>query len=520
MQNNYYFLRQLSNRLEQMLVTSRLVECYSQSKGELVLGFTLPNTEEFWIKAVMLPDFSCLYFPAQFQRARRNSIDLFGELIGKEVMGIEQYAYDRSFSLIFKGGWQLLFKMHGNRSNLILLQDDQPISLFKNKLAKDWQIVPRELHRQPDFNENAFIAAQGDVRKVLPALGAEPLAYLQAHGWDAHNIQDKWQQLYALEQNLQQPEAYWICAIDDKPHLLLFPQGEILYQSTDPLAAINFFYRAYTHDWALRREQNEMLQVLDKQIRNTESYLYKLLQKQEELQTSASHRHLADLIMAHLHQIPARADKAALPDFYSGQTITVKLKKELSPQKNAEQYYRKAKNQQVEIQHLEDNMAAKEQRLNELQLLREQVAAEEDLKKLRSLRKASLAEEEHQPALPYRQFDFMNYQILVGKGSSQNDAMLRYHTRKDDLWLHAKDVTGSHVIIRRLPGKNVPQPVKEKAAQLAAWYSKRKSDTLCPVICTSRKWVRKIKGAPAGAVMVDKEEEVLLVAPMAFEERK
>ncbi|AHM59026.1 hypothetical protein D770_03795 [Flammeovirgaceae bacterium 311] len=517
MQNNYYFLRQLSQQLEKLLMGATLFECYSQSKGELSLSFMSKEVAEVHVKGTFQPDFTCLYLPLQLQRARRNSVDLFPEVTGKKVTGLVQYSHDRSFSICFEDERSLLFKLHGNRANVILTYQDQPISLFKNKLAKDWQIQPKELHRHiaPGFKD--FEEAGGDPRKVFPTLGPEPLAYLQEQGWEALSLEEKWQQLLAFEQQLQHPEAFRVCEIDEKPHLLLFQQGQVLFESADPIAALNFFYRSYTHDWALRREKGSFLQTLDKQIKGTESYLYKLLQKQEELQTSASHRHVADLIMANLHSIPSGAQTAELTDFYSGQPVQVKLKKELSPQKNAEQYYRKAKNQQLEIQHLEDNLADKESRLEKLQQLRQEVEAEEDLKKLRSLRKQQLPDTEQQQSLPFRLFEYQQHQILVGKGASQNDELLRYHSRKDDLWLHAKDVTGSHVIIRRQPGKAVPNPVKEKAAQLAAWYSKRKSDTLCPVICTPRKWVRKSKGAPAGAVMVDKEEEVLLVEPRSYE---
>lgn len=517
MQNNYYFLRQLTQQLEQILLQGTLVECYTQSKGELILGFALTEGRELYIKGTFQPDFTCLYLPSQFQRARRNSVDLFPEVVSRQVKGLVQYQHDRSFSLLFEEGWALLFKMHGNRANVILLLEEQPQSLFKNKLAKDMLLVTSQLHRNPEFTREAFEAADGDPRKVLPTLGAEPLAYLYEQNWEALSLSEKWLKLQALEQQLLKPEAYWVCEIEEKPHLLLFKQGEVLFKAEEPIAALNFFYRSYTHDWALRREKNEMLQALDRQIKGTDNYLFKLLQKQDELQTTASHRHMADLIMANLQSIPTRAEKVELMDFYSGQPITVKLKRELSAQKNAEQYYRKAKNQQLEIQHLEDNMAAKEQRLKDLQMLRQQVKAEENLKKLRSLRKEQLTEDDQQSALPYRYFEFQQHQILVGKGAAQNDELLRYHSKKDDLWLHAKDVTGSHVIIRRQPGKPVPAPVKEKAAQMAAWYSKRKSDTLCPVICTARKWVRKIKGARAGAVMVDKEEEVLLVEPKPYE---
>ena len=517
MQNNFYFVRQLSQRLEQLLVGCTLVECYTQSKGTLVLGFLHKSCEQHYLLGSFQPDFSCLYVSGQMQRARRNSVDLFPEITNKAVTGLVQFSYDRSFAINFEGEWSLLFKLHGNRSNVILLQQEQPYSLFKNKLAKDWQLQPEQLNRQLSLSFEAFEKANGDPRKVLPTLGSEALAYLEDQGWEALNLEEKWKKLLQFEKDLLQPQSFYVCKREEKPHLLLFQHGETIFQSKDPVEALNYFYRSYTYDWALRREKNEMLQLLDRQIKSTENYLFKLLQKLEELQTSASHRNMGDLIMANLHNIPAGSEKAELIDFYSGAPVEVRLKRDLSPQKNAENYYRKAKNQQREVEHLEENLKAKEERLENLQQLRQQTEAEEDLKKLRSLRKEQLPEDDQQPVLPYRQYDFQQHQILVGKGAVQNDALLRYHSRKDDLWLHAKDVTGSHVIIRKQPGKTVPITVKEKAAQLAAWYSKRKSDSLCPVICTSRKWVRKIKGAPAGAVMVDKEEQVLLVVPKAFD---
>ncbi len=68
-------------------------------------------------------------------------------------------------------------------------------------------------------------------------------------------------------------------------------------------------------------------------------------------------------------------------------------------------------------------------------------------------------------------------------------------------------------------GQTIPNSVIEKAASLAAYFSKRKTDSLCPVTVTEKKYVRKIKGAPAGAVMVDREQ-VIMVVPQDFETAK
>lgn len=68
------------------------------------------------------------------------------------------------------------------------------------------------------------------------------------------------------------------------------------------------------------------------------------------------------------------------------------------------------------------------------------------------------------------------------------------------------------MVIKYQSGKKIPKDVIERAAQLAAYYSKRKTESLCPVAYTTKKYVRKRKGDPAGAVIVEREE-VILVEP-------
>jgi predicted ribosome quality control (RQC) complex YloA/Tae2 family protein len=136
---------------------------------------------------------------------------------------------------------------------------------------------------------------------------------------------------------------------------------------------------------------------------------------------------------------------------------------------------------------------------------------------LKSLRKASgnldLVEKEKQTApLPYREVEYNGYKIWIGKNAQSNDTLTLRYGYKEDLWLHAKDVSGSHVLLKHQAGKNFPKDIIEHAAQLAAYYSKRKNESLCPVTVTPRKYVRKRKGDPAGMVVVEREE-VIMVEP-------
>ena len=113
MHNNYYFLRQLTARLASALPGAVFSACYSQSKDELILQFLKEEEEAFNIKALLQPHFSCLFFPQELSRARRNSVDLFQEALQLEVQGVEQYRNERAFLIRLQQGWSLLFKMHG-----------------------------------------------------------------------------------------------------------------------------------------------------------------------------------------------------------------------------------------------------------------------------------------------------------------------------------------------------------------------------------------------------------------------
>jgi predicted ribosome quality control (RQC) complex YloA/Tae2 family protein len=247
-----------------------------------------------------------------------------------------------------------------------------------------------------------------------------------------------------------------------------------------------------------------------------ENYCKKNLQRLEEVKQDDHYRLWADLIMANLHTIKGDEEKIVVPNYFQNDQSPqeIRLKKSITPQKNAELYYRKAKNQHIEIARLEASMAQKQE---EMKALRHQIATVEkadDLKTLRGIRVTIRPEQEKNESrpLPYHEFEFKGYRILVGKNAQANDTLTSKYGHKEDLWLHAKDVSGSHVLIKYQSGKNFPKDVIEYAASLAAYNSKRRNESLCPVIVTPKKFVRKRKGDPPGAVVVERED-VIMVAP-------
>lgn len=118
---------------------------------------------------------------------------------------------------------------------------------------------------------------------------------------------------------------------------------------------------------------------------------------------------------------------------------------------------------------------------------------------------------------PYRTFVFESFEILVGRGEDDNDYLTFDVAEPDDVWLHVGDGTpGSHVVIRNPAKGDVPRPVIERAASLAAWYSKARASSTVDVHYCKASQVSKPRGAPAGLVELERWKNVK-VKPATFE---
>ncbi|UII23547.1 NFACT RNA binding domain-containing protein [Fulvivirga ligni] len=512
MHNNYYFLKQLSAALTPRLQNAELVECFSQNKNEVIFGFS--GQEDLYIKASLSPSFCCLSFPNEFSRARRNSVDLFQVIIGKKVSDIKMYENERCFALIFEDDDHLLFKMHGNRSNIILFQNNDITEVFKKGLKNDFNLTLDELDRPLDQSKDNFIAENGDIKTLFPTFGPLIKDYLKNKSYQEKDIEEKWEIIQSVLKELNEG-IFHLTELDESLQFSLLKLGDIKASYQNPIDAVTQFFIKYISEESARHIKKQLLGGLEKSIRQTEGYIKKTGDKLKGIENQQNYSQLADIIMANLHNIAPHSTETTLDNFYADYApITIKLKRDLSPQKNAENYYRKAKNQAIEIKSLKKNISDKDDFLLELMMKKEEIEQTEDFRQLKSFVKDKNKEEEEKTShKPFYQFKVNNYDVWVGKNAKNNDLLLQQYAYKEDLWLHAKDVTGSHVLIKHQAGKGFPNDVIEKAAQIAAYYSKRKTDTLCPVIVTPRKYVRKRKGDPAGMVAVDKEESVILVPP-------
>ena len=113
--------------------------------------------------------------------------------------------------------------------------------------------------------------------------------------------------------------------------------------------------------------------------------------------------------------------------------------------------------------------------------------------------------------LPYRSYrSTTGLEIRVGRGASANEALTFKESSPNDVWLHARDAAGAHVVLRWQNDDNPPARALQEAAVLAAWHSKSRGSALVPVDWTRRKYVRRARGGAPGTVMIQRARTIMV----------
>ncbi|MFY0626635.1 MAG: DUF814 domain-containing protein [Reichenbachiella sp.] len=515
MQFNYYFLKRLSQELSNHLVEAQLVYSFSQRKNEIVFEFE-KNSTHFFINATLDGDISLLSFPEEFARARKNSINLFAPLKDKKVLAVRQFENERAFSIEFEDNFVLLFKLHGRLSNILLFEHKKLISIFKNSILKDKSLNLEKLDRSINQSGQAIIDAKFDLQKIFPTFDKNIKSALNTAGYEGADNGIKLTIIKGLLSELNSNNYYVVQEPDELPRLTLLKPVENNYTTyNSPIEACNAFSYFYRKTYHFITEQRKQLSLVKTEIKRSRSYIKKNQEKLNELTQGKKYNEIADILMANLQYNLKSSNKSVvrLFDFYQNEELDIKINPNLSLQDNAAHYYRKSKNQKIELEKIKENIRIKRITLDESSRKLNLILNAKNFKELKDFIPKKDKKKKEEITLPYTKQVVDGYDVLIGRNAKQNDILTLKIAKKNDLWLHAKDVPGSHVVIRSRGNDQYPKDLIEKAAQLAAWHSKRKNDTLCPVVFTLKKYVNKPKGSVPGLVRL-LQEKVVLVKPI------
>ena len=269
------------------------------------------------------------------------------------------------------------------------------------------------------------------------------------------------------------------------------------------------------------RDRRDAMRQKGQAVRKTVTNLCQRLQRKlaiQEKELMATYdrerlRQLGDILTANIHRIQKGQTSVTVEDFYDENMteIQVSISPILSPQQNAAKFYKDYARMKNAEKELTRQIELGEQELHYLKSVLEELdraETEAELEEIRQelqsggyIRADSGKRKMKQGKLPPLRFESTDgYPIYVGRNNRQNEELTFKLARKDDIWLHAQKVHGSHVIIS-CGGTNPPDDTITQAAQLAAYYAETKGGQNLPVDVTPVKQVKKIPSGKPGMVI-------------------
>ncbi|MDC3988418.1 NFACT RNA binding domain-containing protein [Polyangium jinanense] len=243
------------------------------------------------------------------------------------------------------------------------------------------------------------------------------------------------------------------------------------------------------------------------------------------LQDAPRLQKIGRLLVAQGNKVPKGATRATLDDWEEGGTIEVTLAPDKPAKAQAETFFQKARRLQRGAAVMEKRLAETERAWETvfplvdaitvapadpaaLDALAEQAKrAGVSASEIEAASRGKASRQQDKERRPYHTFrDALGRTILVGRGGKDNDELITRHARPHDLWLHAKNIHGAHVIVPLDKGQNCPAELLVDAGTLAAHFSDARGENACEVSYVERRHVRKPRKSAPGAVTFDREK--------------
>jgi predicted ribosome quality control (RQC) complex YloA/Tae2 family protein len=312
-----------------------------------------------------------------------------------------------------------------------------------------------------------------------------------------------------------------------------FPYQSVVDDETEAFPGINamldrFYYRL--REIALIGRKREHLEhVVAKQLEKQGSLLEKQIYAVEQMKQAEQYKTFGDLVTANIYRISRGMSQFAAQDFSTGEDVVVPLDVRLSPAANAQKYYKKYNKLKSGMEMAAARMRATQESVEFLESVQASLNVCETLGELSEVEyelihagvirsgKANVRPTET-PSTPHRFVSSDGITFYAGKNNRQNDELTMRRAQPDDIWLHVKDIPGSHVLIPGVKGQ-VPQRTLLEAAVVAATLSKAGASAKVAVDYAPRRNVRKPNGAKPGMVIYEGYNTVMVTPDRALFER-
>ncbi|HHV3520139.1 TPA: Rqc2 family fibronectin-binding protein [Streptococcus agalactiae] len=522
-----FFLHHLTNELQEQIEKGRIQKVNQPFDHELVLTIR-NNRRNYKLLLSAHPVFGRIQTTeANFQNPQNpNTFTMIMRkyLQGAVIETIQQIENDRILEIIVSNKNEigdhikatLVVEIMGKHSNIILIDKNEHKIIESIKHVGFSQnsyrtILPGSTYIAPPKTKaiNPFDISDQTLFELLQTNDLSPKnlqQLFQGLGRDtalelSHCLKDNklndFRQFFSRE--------YYPSLTEKSFSAVQFSSSHETFQSLGQL--LDYYYQEKAEKDRIAQQASDLIHRVQSEL---EKNIKKLAKQQDELlatENAEEFRQKGELLTTYLSMVPNNQDIVVLDNYYTNQMIEISLDRALTPNQNAQRYFKKYQKLKEAVKHLKGIISDTKNTITYLESVETSLnhASMEDINDIREelvetgFIKRRAHDKQHKRKKPeqYLASDGKTI-IMVGRNNLQNDELTFKMARKGELWFHAKDIPGSHVLIR--DNLNPSDEVKTDAAELAAYYSKARLSNLVQVDMIEAKKLNKPSGTKPGFV--------------------
>ena len=522
-----FFLHHLTKELQEELLYGRIQKVNQPFERELVLTIR-NNRQNYKLLISAHPVFGRIQttkadlpnpqIPNTFTMIMRKYLQ------GAVIENITQIENDRILEIAFSNKNEicdhikvtLIIEIMGKHSNIILIDKSE------NKIIESIKHI--------GFSQNSYrtilpgstyiAPPQTDARNPFTIVDEKLFEILQTEDLSPKNLQRLFQglgrdtasQLAAqlTDNKLKQFRTFF--AQSCQPNLTENSFAAVLFsdslQNFHTLSEVmDYFYQEKAERDRIAQQASDLIHRVQNELDKNRKKLAKQEKELSDTDNAEEFRQKGELLTTFLSLVPNNQDSVELDNYYTGQKITIALDKALTPNQNAQRYFKKYQKLKEAMKHLTGLIEETKQSIHYFESV-EYSLSQANMDEIEDIReelvqagfmKRRSTDKRHKRKKPeqYLASDGKTI-IMVGRNNLQNDELTFKMAKKGELWFHAKDIPGSHVLIK--DNLNPSDEVKTDAAELAAYYSKARLSNLVQVDMIEAKKLNKPTGGKPGFV--------------------
>ncbi|MDH5011888.1 NFACT RNA binding domain-containing protein [Weissella cibaria] len=490
------------------------------------------------------------------QTAPNFAMMLRKHLEGAQLLRVEQVANDRMIKFTTSGRNELgdeektslILEMMGRHSNLFLI--DEPtqriLDLIKHVPADQNRVrtlMPGGTYVMPPKQDviNPYESLDGLANLILdnPDLNdlakgiqttfqgfardsAQELAAVLQQSGDAMKLAQEW------FDHFDQPEPRLISTekgVNFTPFEWLTVQGNVLTYPTLSEMLDAYFAEKSERD-RVQQQAAIVLRVVRNELKKNKTKIKKQQAELDAADNADEFKVKGELLTTYMHQLERGMTEIELPNYYDdNKPLKIALSNQIGPSQNAQKYFTKYNKLKTSVKYLNEQIAMAQEEVDYFENLLAQIdiASPKDIEEIRQeliqegyMRVQSKKKQKPQVSQPEKFYATNGTLIEVGKNNLQNERLSMKTAAKSDIWLHTKDIPGSHVIIHNA---NPSDDTLLEGAMLAAYFSKARDSANVPVDYLPVRRLRKPNGSKPGFVIFEGQTTMAVTPDFALVQR-